>query len=68
MPCHTPTKGKPFGTTSISCVQADVVKLIRQYHEDTAVTLCVGDGGNDCNMIQSANVGESSKCWFYRKL
>lgn len=34
------------------------MKLVRQYHKDNIVALCIGDGGNDCNMIQSANVGK----------
>lgn len=36
--------------------KADVVRFIRNY-DQLAVTLAIGDGGNDVNMIQTAHVG-----------
>lgn len=36
--------------------KGDIVRLIREF-DSAAVTLAVGDGANDCNMIQSAHVG-----------
>lgn len=37
--------------------KADVVMAVRTYFKNKVVTLAVGDGGNDCSMIQCANIG-----------
>lgn len=34
--------------------------MVREFHP-SAVTLAIGDGANDCNMIQCANVGVGIK-------
>lgn len=36
--------------------KAEIVRFVRQQHRK-AVTLAIGDGGNDVNMIQTAHVG-----------
>lgn len=40
--------------------QADVVNLVHEHQHNSIVTLAIGDGGNDCTMIQSARVGKES--------
>jgi phospholipid-transporting ATPase len=59
-----------FGKVAVLCAsviccrvspeqKASVVRLVREEHKK--ITLCIGDGANDCNMIQSANVGVGIK-------
>eukprot|EP01053_Blabericola_migrator_P012221 Blabericola_migrator_1__12220@NODE_75_length_15195_cov_183_882866_g67_i0_p1_GENE_NODE_75_length_15195_cov_183_882866_g67_i0NODE_75_length_15195_cov_183_882866_g67_i0_p1_ORF_typecomplete_len1527_score324_89PhoLip_ATPase_C/PF16212_5/6_2e03PhoLip_ATPase_C/PF16212_5/2_1e03PhoLip_ATPase_C/PF16212_5/2_8e65Hydrolase/PF00702_26/8_3e03Hydrolase/PF00702_26/1_2e17Hydrolase/PF00702_26/2_2e05E1E2_ATPase/PF00122_20/2_8e25E1E2_ATPase/PF00122_20/1_8e04PhoLip_ATPase_N/PF16209_5/1_1e22Cation_ATPase/PF13246_6/1_5e len=40
--------------------KGDVVRMVKEY-EPQAVTLAVGDGANDCNMIATAHVGVGIK-------
>lgn len=37
--------------------KADIVNLIRYNSPQKPITLAIGDGANDVNMIQSAHVG-----------
>ena len=45
-----------YPLTSFPCCLIQVVKLVKTC-KDKPITLAIGDGANDCSMIQEANVG-----------